>query len=354
MLFKLLAKEKLKTLITMLLEANNEVIGPVKIAETGTGGALYSLEPVKSSDELVMDYPKAKIPAKRYFLPYAEALARYSLNEDDWEQKISYEISPRVIAGLHPCDIAALLKLDKVLLKDVYPSPYYAARRKNTHIIGILCDPQEECFCYSMNTDRVNTGYDIFLTDIGNEYFVEILSETFYRLLETIGVDEITPAAEKKFKQIGNERKNKFKSHVDTKGLAEILEMDFYSDAWKTWGEKCLSCGSCAMVCPTCYCYGVFDELNLKFTEAAKIRRLYSCNLVDFAQVAGGHNFRPDSTTRLKYRYYHQHRGFTEQHDEPKCVGCGRCTISCLAGIAPPAVIEDVRKGVGLNHASKA
>lgn len=353
MLFKLLRKEKLKKLVDRLQEDNKEVIGPIKISETAGGQPIYGFEPCKSFNEMVLEYPKARIPAKRYFLPYAEVLAEYDLSSDDWEQKITYDVSPRVIIGLHSCDIAALLKLDKVLLRDVYPSPYYAARRQNTHIVGMFCEPQDECFCYSMNTDKVTGGYDIFLTDLGDEYFVEIISEAFYRFLEDVGVSDITQASEKKFKAQAASRKEKFKTHVDTKGLSEILEMDFYSDAWKKWGERCLSCGSCAMVCPTCYCYGVFDEINLKFNKASKVRRLYSCNLVDFAEVAGGHNFRPDSTTRLKYRYYHQHRGFLEEHDESKCVGCGRCTLACLAGISPPEVIADVRKGVGINHAVK-
>ena len=353
MLFKLLKKVKLKTLTERLLEANNEVIAPVKIAETPAGESIFSLEPCTSFKEMVIDYTKTRIPAKRYFLPYAEVLTEYDISAHDWAQKITYDISPRVIMGLHSCDIAALLKPDKVLLRDVYPSPYYASRRKNTHIVGIYCEPQPECFCYSMNTDKVTHGYDIFLTDLGEEYFVEIISETFYRFLEDTGVSDITPAAEKHYKTISNNRKSQFKTHVDTKGLSEILEMDFYSDAWRKWGERCLSCGSCAMVCPTCYCYGVFDEINLTFSKAQKTRRLYSCNLVDFAEVAGGHNFRPDSTTRLKYRYYHQHRGFLEEHDESKCVGCGRCSLACLAGIAPPEVIEDVRKGVGTADAVK-
>ena len=96
------------------------------------------------------------------------------------------------------------------------------------------------------------------------------------------------------------------------------------------------------MVCPTCYCYGVMEQVSMDFTEGAKVRRLYSCSLPDFAQVAGGHNFRPQRETRLKYRYYHQHRGFVEAYDEPKCVGCGRCGRACLAGINPQDIIRDL------------
>ncbi len=96
------------------------------------------------------------------------------------------------------------------------------------------------------------------------------------------------------------------------------------------------------MVCPTCYCYGVEEEVSMDFQHATRIKQLHSCNLLDFAKVAGGHNFRPDKETRLKYRYYHQHRGFVEDYDEPKCVGCNRCGRVCLAGINPPAVIQDL------------
>ena len=82
----------------------------------------------------------------------------------------------------------------------------------------------------------------------------------------------------------------------------------------------------------------------MDFHEAVKVKQLYSCNLLDFAEVAGGHNFRPDRETRLKYRYYHQHRGFMEDYDEPKCVGCNRCGDTCLAGINPPEVIADLEE----------
>ena len=126
------------------------------------------------------------------------------------------------------------------------------------------------------------------------------------------------------------------------RNLPNLLDIEFESTVWKRWGDKCLSCGSCAAVCPTCYCYGIEEKIALDFKTSTKSKRLYSCNLVDFAMVAGGHNFRPTRESRLKYRYYHQHRGFVETYDEPKCVGCNRCGRVCLAGIKPAAVIKDL------------
>jgi NAD-dependent dihydropyrimidine dehydrogenase PreA subunit len=96
------------------------------------------------------------------------------------------------------------------------------------------------------------------------------------------------------------------------------------------------------MVCPSCYCYGVEEEVDLTFTTATKRRFLYSCNLLDFATVAGGHNFRPEPEIRLKYRYYHRFRGFVEAFNQSLCVGCNRCGVACPAGIHPKAVIDDL------------
>jgi Fe-S oxidoreductase len=87
----------------------------------------------------------------------------------------------------------------------------------------------------------------------------------------------------------------------------------------------------------------VEETVDVGLRKARKTKVLYSCNFVDFAEVAGGHNFRPERSSRLKYRYYHKHRGFVEAYEESLCVGCGRCGEACLAGITVPEVIASVR-----------
>ncbi len=342
MLFRTLDKPNFERLIEQLLETN-EVIGP-KVVGTDRGGApIHQLLPVDGFDDLDLDYVKAQFSAKTYFLPYKENLSTFEFTEDDWEQQLRYRIQPRAIVGLHACDINALLKLDKVLAKDFFPSPYYVSRRNNTFIIGFDHEPCDDGFCRSVGADVVDRGCDLYLTDLGDRYFVAIGSDRGFGLLRAVETNEVAEPDTQAYLEARRRIQHKDQTEVRTHNLPNLLDIEFESDVWARWGDKCLGCGSCAMVCPTCYCYGVTERVSMAFDSSTKVKQLYSCNLLDFAEVAGGHNFRPDRKTRLKYRYYHQHRGFVETYHEAKCVGCNRCGEVCLAGINPVDVIKDLQ-----------
>ena len=107
---------------------------------------------------------------------------------------------------------------------------------------------------------------------------------------------------------------------------------------WKEEGERCLSCGACSAVCPTCYCYDVVDEAGLDGSVARR-REWDNCFFRDHALVAGGHNFRPDRASRLRFRFEHKYLGFGELRGEASCVGCGRCTSACPVAIDLAAVL---------------
>lgn len=343
MLFRILKKNDLKKLYNLLAEGNR-IVGPAKKGEDKDNKAIYAFEEVTDFNHIHLDYTTTKIPAKKFFMPFREIMASFRMQGKDWDKKIGFNIdSPLVFFGMHACDINALNKLDKVLLGSHYPMPYYAAKRKNMFIVGIDCMPQPHCFCRSMGSDTALHGFDMFLTDLGDHYFVEILSDTAYNFIKQITDEEPAEDDHTLYMKAASEKNKKFTAHVDTTDLTKILDMEFQADVWHKWGDQCLSCGTCANVCPTCYCYGVEESVALDLSRAQKTKFLYSCNLIDFAEVAGGHNFRPESHTRLKYRYYHKHRGFVEAYEESLCVGCGRCGESCLAGITVPEVIASVR-----------
>lgn len=343
MIFRILPKEKMPQLFNAFA-ARNAVVGPVRKGEDRHGRPCYGFEEVSCFEDLSLEYSTTVHSAKRFFLPYNETLCSFTVRGRKWQKHVDYNApGPRVFFGMHPCDINALNKLDKVLAKGVYPNPYYMAKRSSMFIVGIDCDPQPACFCRSMGADTALHGFDMFLTDLGDRYFVETLSAASYDILAAIGTTAPDHEDHERFKEVVAKRSSRFTAHVDTTDLTKILDLEFESPAWQKWGAKCLSCGTCANVCPTCYCYGVEEHVDMDLKGGGKVQHLYSCNLADFAEVAGGHNFRPTSSTRLKYRYYHKHRGFVEAYEEPLCVGCGRCGEACLAEITPPAVIESVR-----------
>jgi len=343
MLFKTIEKQDLKNLIDIHF-ADIECIGPRQVGTNVNGNPIYQFLPVTSFDEISLDYERTEYSAKTYFIPYHEKLSSFQFEDSNWTQEIKYRIQPRVLIGLHPCDINALVKLDKVFAKNSYPSPYYLSRRTNTLVIGMDClQPCSDGFCSSVGADIVMHGFDLFLRDIGERYTVKVGSDRGFNALNKVNSTDITGEDRKRHLKYRKPFEKGFKKHVRTNNLPNILDIVFESDVWKKLGDSCLSCGSCAMVCPTCYCYGVTENMSMDFAKGEKVKQLYSCNLNDFARVAGGHNFRPDRHTRLKYRYYHQHRGFVESFGEPLCVGCNRCGRTCLANINPVDVIRDLQ-----------
>ncbi len=342
MIFKIFGKNELSRLYEAL--SVNRIVGPVLKGPDKNGNPIYSFDTVRHFEDLQLNYTSTRFSPKKYFLPHCETLCTYRIGEEGWDKIVDYNIyRPFVFFGMHACDINALNKLDKVLMGNIFPTPYYASKRKNMFIIGMDCEPQAHCFCQSMGTDTAIHGFDMFLTDIGEDYFVEIVSANAFNYLKGLKTRDPGENDHNRYKKAVASRESKFSTHVDTTDLTKILDMEFQDDVWEKWGDRCLSCGTCANVCPTCYCYGVEETVDLNLKSADKIKHLYSCNLIDFAEVAGGHNFRPESHTRLKYRYYHKHRGFVEAFEESLCVGCGRCGEACLADITVPEVIASVR-----------
>ena len=127
--------------------------------------------------------------------------------------------------------------------------------------------------------------------------------------------------------------------------LPNLLDIEFESPVWEKWGGKCFSCGSCAMVCPTCYCYGVSEQVSMDFTRGAKVKQLYSCNLVDFAVVAGGHNFRPAAARRGSSTATITSTAASSRPTTSRSASAAdRCGRVCLAGINPPDVIRDLQE----------
>jgi len=190
-----------------------------------------------------------------------------------------------------------------------------------------------------MGTNVAETGFDLLLTDIGDTYMVTVGSQKGADLLKK-NVQAIEPTTDDiaRQKMARDEALTRYRLslNVARERLPKLLE-DAYDDPyWQQRASTCLSCGSCVMVCPTCFCFDVQDDVALNLKNGERNRLWDGCMLVDFAKVAGGENFRHDKSSRFHHRIYRKGKYVLERYGKTGCVGCGRCAIACLAEIASP------------------
>jgi ferredoxin len=323
------------------LRKEYEFIGPVR------KGKSYIFDKISDEKEISLDYDTTILPPKKlFFLPEEKLFSflrkekgRVDIKEEEKEAK-------RALFGVHPCDVKALLLLDQVMKGD-FLDPYYVKRRQKTILIAMNCtQPRENCFCTSFDTGpELKEGYDLLLTDLDRKYLVEVGTLDGKRLLERVKTSKAGKGDVKKKKQKIEGAREKIKKKIETEGLEADLKKNFNHEKWKEVKDKCLFCGSCTHVCPTCFCYNVSDFNAHTLKSGERIRNWDSCLTLEFAEVALGGNFRKDREARIKQRIYHKLAYFKEQFGSFGCVGCGRCIDTCVKDIDITEVINEIRGG---------
>jgi len=274
-------------------------------------------------------YRNPVIPAKAHLLPSQEEMFRFQKDEEGYHLELpASDERKQLIFGIRPCDAKALAILDMVF-KDLYEDPYYLPKRKNTVLVGLGCTkPYDSCFCTSLGiSPGESSDVDLMVTDI-DQLLIEEISEAGKELIAPASqVEQATEADEAKAKEIKEASYQKVTRRVDTENIKEKLLACFEDeDHWKKVAAKCISCGICTFLCPTCYCFDINDELVKK--QGTRFRSWDSCAFAIYTKMPM-ENPREEKWRRVRQKVCHKFEFYPMSFDVIACVGCGRCIRLC-------------------------
>ena len=250
---------------------------------------------------------------------------------------------------MRPCDVSGVLFLDHVFSRD-QEDIYYLRRRERSTLIALTCDdPSESCFCVCADAGPfLKQGYDLQLTRLSDDYLAEVGSEKGAALVEAASdlfaaaPDEMIHAR----RRMEEETESRFGDHKAYFAAAlRTGTCDRVPDTvWDEMADRCLECGGCSFVCPTCMCFLTAD-LDLG-DRGSRDRVWDSCAYECYAREASGHNPRAERKHRLKARFFHKlSHQFAKEAGAHGCVGCGRCVTTCMGTNDMPGVTAKIRHG---------
>lgn len=343
MLYKILKKEDYTDFVEKLI-SEYEFIGPKRKDKV-----FHDFVPIKDLKELDTDYKKTTIaPAKKLLFPPTEELVEYEVGEMI-KIKPLIESSEKILFGIDACDINGMNFLDWIFSTEFIDENYFAKRRKLI-VIGKDREPSETCFALSMGAEYAKDGFDIFLTELEDRYFVRIATLKGNEIIEKFAkVQDTVDGDFRNYDKFMDNYRSKFKLKINIDNFYDDFEFIYSNEKyWEEASKNCYSCGSCNLVCPTCFCFNVKDDMQLNLKVGNKMREWDSCMIPEYGLVAGGHNFRPTKENRLKQRYRCKLKTFVDKYGKYACVGCGRCIETCLAKINIVEDVNSVKKEVSI------
>jgi sulfhydrogenase subunit beta (sulfur reductase) len=306
------------------------------IAPRKKGDASYSYEVVEDTGDVVFDYPRTIQPLKKSFFPPKETLLTFNIKSNQYTAEEIRE-EKKIFFGVHSYEMQGVRRLDYSFTKG-QPESNYLKRRENSLFIGISYTPDEWHLAGPLGIDIEETdGFCLYFEPAEEGFFVFEIDQDGRQLLKKFGkgkqVEELPEKQQKEFKA-------KIKYHYNR--LPQVFEHVYNSKVWDEVAERCLGCGTCNLLCPTCYCFDVRDEIELNAEDGARERMWDGCMLNAFAEVAGGENFREKLSSRTRHRLHRKFKYITATSGELHCVGCGRCSRYCPAEINITDIINDL------------
>ena len=303
----------------------------------GQDAGRYRLE--RREDDALFGFAHGPQSWKRYLHPPMQTLWTAKKNgeglkivpPDPPAQKFAF-------IGARSCELHAIAIQDKVFQDGPFVDTAYAARRRGAFIVAVNCaEAGGTCFCVSMKTGpKAETGFDLALTEILSEnshtFLIEAGSEPGAELLAQLPKrpatsDDLTAA-----KAVVERTASRMGRSLQTEGIKALLQNNPNHPRWEDAAKRCLSCGNCTMVCPTCFCTTVDDHSDLTGASATRVRKWDSCFTLDFSYIHGG-AVRQSGSARYRQWMTHKLASWYDQFGTSGCVGCGRCITWCPTGI---------------------
>ena len=332
-----ITRTHLDQLMARLLSTGKSVVGLTE------ANGRYFFQRIHTPQEMVLD--SAMMPSnsiKEFVFPRSETLCTYrhdgkNLVVTDAEQIVQEQ----VIIGSRPCDSASLPILDKVFAWD-YQDRFYQQRRNNTTVVSLACkEADKDCFCTSVGlVPDTSSGTDAMLLQISTDVFeVRIFTEKGTALFrgqteesDKIGKAALPPKVKFDAKQVGN-----------------YLREHFADPTFEHTSMRCVGCGGCTYVCPTCHCFDIVDEGGAN--KGKRVKNCDTCQFSMFTLHASGHNPRTEQPARQRNRIQHKFNIYPEKFGMILCTGCGNCTRICPAslGIHPVLALLDQNAQSSMN-----
>ncbi|MBI1910414.1 MAG: 4Fe-4S dicluster domain-containing protein [Deltaproteobacteria bacterium] len=333
---KLLKKENLGKLIESVLGKGGRFIAP------STDARQVVFKAVAKAEDLASDYILARNSYKEFLFPQTEVVAEFTVGKDGVDLR-GTDVNPKdtVIFGSRPCEAASLSALRAVFTWD-FIDEFYTKREDKTVVLTVACTKGDEaCFCTTVGlSPETKDGSDVYLKETeSGDYIIEAVTDKGKAFVEKHAAvfEDGSATAKPLFIPAKIEG-------IDLDKIKERLaKTENYADP--VWGEltkKCIGCGACTFVCPTCHCFDITDE-GTAF-EGERRKNWDSCQYENFTLHASGHNPRDFQHKRWRNRFMCKFNYYPNKFSSKGCVGCGRCIRVCPVRLDITEVMEAMSK----------
>lgn len=332
---KTLRFDDLRDFVSSLLDVY-QVFAPVNGSDR--------LARVDASTSVDLRRGNTKLSPKSFFFPQIETLFIFDRKTHDAHEKDEeVQEKPLLLFGIRPCDARAFTLMDRIFVNDAPRDPYYLKRKESAVTITLACThPSPTCFCTSVGcAPDAEDGADVIFFELEHRYLIKTLTPHGDAVIERIQacMHNATEDDNREKDYLMKEANEKVERCFDCEALCAKLD-DFDAPYWQELHQKCLGCGVCTFLCPTCHCFDITDEILRRLGR--RVRTWDSCMFPLFTQHASGHNPRPTQKERLRQRIMHKFNYTKKCYDETFCVGCGRCILYCPANIDIRQLIKEI------------